>query len=352
MDVVADLRRGVRGNRVAVAARGADACHERSDALHIPRYPGDRGRGGRRSDWYRPCGIHELSGSTCRGKNADGAVVRVSVARRSHHRFSASLLAHRATSSRCFTATTPSLGGSAPYGSSRSRRSSSMDFSLSRRPSKSVPNASPFPRIAASMALALLIGIGFYCLITLAAASAKPWQTLLDRPMVTAAAFADLLPHRALSVLVLTAAALSVVRLWNGMTIWIVRLLQAQARAGFLPAWLDVTHARLRITLGGRPVRRSVHRRGRSARPGRDHPDGGYGFALPRGQPRGRLHRGAALAGPHRGARAHRTRPQEAPPRFSMRLPARAAWHYSPSSIRCCAGPERYRSNGSLPACG
>ncbi len=101
-----------------------------------------------------------------------------------------------------------------------------------------------FSRIAASMALALLIGIGFYCLITLAAASAKPWQTLLDRPMVTAAAFADLLPHRALSVLVLTAAALSVVRLWNGMTIWIVRLLQAQARAGFLPAWLGVAHAR------------------------------------------------------------------------------------------------------------
>ncbi len=101
-----------------------------------------------------------------------------------------------------------------------------------------------FSRIARSMALALLIGIGFYCLITLAAASARPWQTLLDRPMVTAAAFADLLPHRALSVLVLAAAALSVVRLWNGMTIWIVRLLQAQARAGFLPAWLSITHAR------------------------------------------------------------------------------------------------------------
>ena len=152
-----------------------------------------------------------------------------------------------------------------------------------------------FSRIAASMALALLIGIGFYCLITLAAASAKPWQTLLDRPMVTAAAFADLLPHHALSVLVLVAAALSVVRLWNGMTIWIVRLLQAQARAGFLPAWLGVDSRPLRIALGGHPIRRRVHSRGRSARPGRDHSHGGHGFALPRGQPRGRLHRGPAL---------------------------------------------------------
>jgi basic amino acid/polyamine antiporter, APA family len=101
-----------------------------------------------------------------------------------------------------------------------------------------------FARIAASMAFALLIAIGFYCLVTLAAASAKPWQALLDRPMVTAAAFADLLPHHVLSMLVLAAAALSVVRIWNGVTIWTVRLLLAQARAGFLPAWLGATHPR------------------------------------------------------------------------------------------------------------
>jgi APA family basic amino acid/polyamine antiporter len=99
-----------------------------------------------------------------------------------------------------------------------------------------------FARVAASMVLALLGGMGFYGLVTLAAASAQPWQSLLDRPMVTAAAFANLLPHHVLSVLVLVAAALSVVRVWNGVTIWTARLLMAQARAGFLPAWLGATH--------------------------------------------------------------------------------------------------------------
>ncbi len=101
-----------------------------------------------------------------------------------------------------------------------------------------------YARIASSMALALLAGTGFYCLVTLAAASAQPWPALLNQPMATAAAFANLLPHHALSVLVLATAALSVVRIWNGVTIWTSRLLMAQARAGFLPAWLGAIHGR------------------------------------------------------------------------------------------------------------
>ncbi|MGO8830382.1 MAG: APC family permease [Steroidobacteraceae bacterium] len=101
-----------------------------------------------------------------------------------------------------------------------------------------------YARIASCMALALLAGTGFYCLVTLAAASAQPWPALLDQPMVTAAAFANLLPHHALSVLVLVTAALSVARVWNGVTIWTTRLLMAQARAGFLPAGLGAVHPR------------------------------------------------------------------------------------------------------------
>lgn len=101
-----------------------------------------------------------------------------------------------------------------------------------------------FARIAASMAAALILSIGFYCLVTLAASSTQPWQTLLDRPMTTAAAFDSLLPHHLLSVAVLLAAALSVMRVWNGAAIWTARLLMAQARAGFLPAWLGAVHER------------------------------------------------------------------------------------------------------------
>ncbi len=101
-----------------------------------------------------------------------------------------------------------------------------------------------FSRIAASMVFALLVSIGFYCLVTLAAASAQPWQALLDRPMATAAAFETLLPHRALSLAVLVAAGFSIARVWNGVSIWVSRLLMAQARAGFLPAWLGIVDRR------------------------------------------------------------------------------------------------------------
>jgi len=95
-----------------------------------------------------------------------------------------------------------------------------------------------FSSVARSMALALLVSILFYPLVTLAAASAQPWQTLLGKPMATAAAFDALLPGHVLSTLVLVTAGLSIVRVWNGAAIWATRLLMAQARAGFLPAAL------------------------------------------------------------------------------------------------------------------
>jgi len=101
-----------------------------------------------------------------------------------------------------------------------------------------------FASIARTMALAIVIAIGFYCLITFAAASASPWQSLIDRPLATAAAFEALLPGRILAILVLTAATLSVVRVWNGAAIWATRLLLAQARAGFLPTAIATVHPR------------------------------------------------------------------------------------------------------------
>lgn len=101
-----------------------------------------------------------------------------------------------------------------------------------------------FPRIATSMALALLISVLFYCLVTLAAAEASPWRSLMGMPLATAAAFGDLLPHRVLSTLVLIVAAMSVGRLWNGISLWTTKLLSAQGRAGFLPGIFAVTNKR------------------------------------------------------------------------------------------------------------
>jgi len=105
-----------------------------------------------------------------------------------------------------------------------------------------------FDRIARSMAGALLVAVAFYCLITLAAASARPWRSLVTMPLATAAAFDALLPHHILSTLVLVTAAISVIRVWNGTAIWAARLLMAQARAGFLPGALG------RVDQRGSPV--------------------------------------------------------------------------------------------------
>jgi amino acid transporter len=107
-----------------------------------------------------------------------------------------------------------------------------------------------FASIARTMALAIVIAVGFYCLITFAAASASPWQSLIDRPLATAAAFEALLPGRVLAILVLTAATLSVVRVWNGAAIWATRLLLAQARSGFLPATIATVHPRTGAPVG------------------------------------------------------------------------------------------------------
>ena len=107
-----------------------------------------------------------------------------------------------------------------------------------------------FARVARSMAFALLVSIGFYCLVTLAAASAQPWQTLIGRPLATAAAFDALLPRHVLSTLVLVTAALSILRVWNGAAIWAARLLMAQARAGFLPASLGRIDSRTGSPVG------------------------------------------------------------------------------------------------------
>ncbi len=107
-----------------------------------------------------------------------------------------------------------------------------------------------FTGIARTMALAIVIAVAFYCSITFAAARATPWQSLIDRPLATAAAFEALLPGRVLAILVLSAATLSVVRVWNGAAIWAARLLLAQARSGFLPASIGTVHPRSGAPIG------------------------------------------------------------------------------------------------------
>lgn len=93
-----------------------------------------------------------------------------------------------------------------------------------------------------AMYAAVIFGCLFYCGIILATSMSTPWEMLPGKALPAAVAVEPLLPHGALSRLLLLSAALSVLKIWNGITLWSARLLMAQSRAGFLPARLSEVH--------------------------------------------------------------------------------------------------------------
>jgi APA family basic amino acid/polyamine antiporter len=100
--------------------------------------------------------------------------------------------------------------------------------------------------VAGSALVAVLAGTAFYSGIVLAAGSARPWQTLLDRPLPAVAAFGSLTANGWLGTIVLVAATVSLAKTWNSLVIAASRLLFGQARLGFLPAALGAIHPRFR----------------------------------------------------------------------------------------------------------
>jgi basic amino acid/polyamine antiporter, APA family len=102
---------------------------------------------------------------------------------------------------------------------------------IEERHPKVSPRAAVFSMVAAILAAAV-----FYVTITLSAASAVPWQTLVTEDLAAEAAFSALLPNGILGSVVLLAAIISLIKTWSAMA-WIAsRLLFAQARHGLLPA--------------------------------------------------------------------------------------------------------------------
>ena len=93
-----------------------------------------------------------------------------------------------------------------------------------------------FRSVARVMYGAIAFATIFYGGVILAASMAVPWQSLPGKTMPASAAFESLWPNQLASRLILVAAALSVVKTWNGVSVWAARLILAQARAGFLPA--------------------------------------------------------------------------------------------------------------------
>lgn len=95
-----------------------------------------------------------------------------------------------------------------------------------------------FRVMVSSVALAAL----FLCLVVLAVGMAAPWQSTAGQPMTTAAALSSLRPGRFLALVVLIAAAASLLKTWNALALMAGRLFMAQARENLLPAWLAAIH--------------------------------------------------------------------------------------------------------------
>jgi basic amino acid/polyamine antiporter, APA family len=82
----------------------------------------------------------------------------------------------------------------------------------------------------------------FLCLVVLAVGMAAPWKQTSVEPMMTAVALSKLGPGPILATVVLIAAAASLLKTWNALALMASRLLMAQARERFLPAWLAAVH--------------------------------------------------------------------------------------------------------------
>ena len=75
----------------------------------------------------------------------------------------------------------------------------------------------------------------FYCAVVLSAASATPWEELLETRLPAAAAFGALSTSISLGTVVIAAATASLLKTWNGIVLMAARLVLAQARAEVLP---------------------------------------------------------------------------------------------------------------------
>lgn len=98
--------------------------------------------------------------------------------------------------------------------------------------------------VARAMYAAVIGATLFYIAIILACSMAMPWQDLVGMDLPAARAVEHLLPGRALFIALLAAAAISVIKIWNGIVVWAARLVLALARDGFLPSGLAFVHPR------------------------------------------------------------------------------------------------------------
>jgi amino acid transporter len=91
---------------------------------------------------------------------------------------------------------------------------------------------------------ALLVGAAFYCIVIFVAGYAWPWQQLTHRPMATAYALRQAIGSQWVVNLVLAAALLSLMKIFNGNLLAASRLLFALGRQRMISASFGQLHER------------------------------------------------------------------------------------------------------------
>ncbi|MFZ3265971.1 MAG: APC family permease [Terriglobales bacterium] len=91
---------------------------------------------------------------------------------------------------------------------------------------------------------AIVVGFMFYIIIIAAVAFVAPWRQLTDAPFMTAVAFEHAIGSRWIVSIIMSAALLSLLKVFNGNFVAASRLLFAMARRGLLDNRLASVHPR------------------------------------------------------------------------------------------------------------
>jgi amino acid transporter len=97
-------------------------------------------------------------------------------------------------------------------------------------------------RFLVAIMIAMLVGIGFYVTVILATAYVAPWQSLLHERFATAVAFERAVAARWIVSVIMSAAVLSLLEVFNGNFVAATRLLFALGRRGLADSRLGNVH--------------------------------------------------------------------------------------------------------------
>ncbi len=95
-----------------------------------------------------------------------------------------------------------------------------------------------------AIAAAILVGVGFYVIVIAAVGFVAPWRQLIGEPFMTAVAFERAVGSRWIVSVILSAALLSLFKVFNGNFVAASRLLFAMGRRGLVDGKLAAVHPR------------------------------------------------------------------------------------------------------------